>query len=245
MRLRQHTLDVDGLALSYAEGDFDGAPLVLLHGLAARWQAFGPLIPALSTSWHLIALDLRGHGASGRAGDRYGIDDFAHDVVALLEARADEPAVVYGHSLGGWTGLWVAAHRPDLVRALVVADSAIDPAGIPAEAAISYLADLPITLRSMSKSLKQLDPQVMDAYHEGRLTDGFDAGDLFGRISCPVLLLQASPEHGGLMSDDDVAWALRELTDVRHTRFDALGHGLHVEDAPAVLAAVEPFLSKI
>ena len=66
--LTERTFDAGDVSLNYAEGPPAGPPLVLLHGSSLRWQHFLPVIPLLGWRWHLYALDLRGHGRSGRGG---------------------------------------------------------------------------------------------------------------------------------------------------------------------------------
>lgn len=247
MRPAERRIEVAGLGLNYGDGGAPDRPtLLLLHGLAARWQVFGPLLPHLVDDWHVIAPDLRGHGTSDRAVDGYRIPQFTADVRGLLaEVEPDGgPVFVYGHSLGGWIGLCLAAELPDAVRGLVVADTAIYPEHIDPDYAVSYLADLPIAMRSMAKSLKQLDGAVMDAFRSGELLDGYDPDDVLPRVRCPVLLLQADPACNGLMNDADVEHARDLLPGLRHVRFDGVGHALHVEDAPAVHRAVAPFLEE-
>lgn len=245
MRPREQSFDAGEVDLNYSERGSEGPPLLLLHGLAARWQAFGPLLPALAADWHLYILDLRGHGKSGRTPGHYRVPDIAADAVAFLQRQVGEPTVLYGHSLGGWVALWVAAQRPDLARAVIVGDSAIFPDNIDPDLAVSYLADMPIALRSLAQSLNQMDPDVMARFRAGQLTDGYDPEELLPRVTCPVLLLQAGPAQGGLMTDTDVNRALVLLPNARHVRFDDLGHGLHVQNAEEVLAALLPFLAEL
>jgi pimeloyl-ACP methyl ester carboxylesterase len=242
-RLREHPFEAGEITINYAEGGAaDGPPLVLLHGLAARWQAFGPLLPALSLDWHLYAPDFRGHGASGKAPGHYGLPDYVRDTLAFLRAKVTPPAVLYGHSLGGWVGEVIAAEHPELVRALIIGDSALWTESLDPDMSISYLTDLPIALRSLAKSLTQLDPDALAAFRDGRLVADYDPDRLLPKITCPVLLLQGNPAHGSLMTDADAARALAILPDARHRRFDDLGHGLHVENAEPILAAVTGFL---
>lgn len=231
------------IELNYAEGQSDGRPpLLLLHGLAARWQVFAPLIPAFASRWHLYAPDLRGHGQSGWALPKYELGDFVDDVLALVDERIGEPTLVYGHSIGGWLALAAAAARPDTIRAVVVGDTAIYPQGIDPDFAVSYLMKLPIAMRSLAKSLNQMDPDVMAYFRAGGEGLAFRPEEVLPRVSCPVLLLQGNPELGALMTDSDVEKALSMLPQATHFRFDGLGHGLHVEDAGAVLDVVVPFL---
>lgn len=245
MRSREQSFDAGAVTLNYTELGQSGPPLLLLHGLAARWQTFGPILPALAADWHLYLLDLRGHGKSGRAPGHYTVPDFAADTVAFLTVHIGTPTVLYGHSLGGWVALWIAARYPALVRAVIAGDSAIFPGNMDPNAAISYLADLPLAMRSLSQSLNQLDPEVMAVFHAGHLTDGYAPEELLPHVTCPTLLLQASPAYGGLMTDEDVDHALRLLPNAQCVRFADLGHGLHVENAEPILAAVGEFLATV
>lgn len=111
------------LAVHYAEGPDNGPPLVLLHGLTWRWQVFLPLLPALTETWHVFVPDLRGHGRSGRMANGYRGQDYCADLVPFLRNCVPQPAVIFGHSLGGMIALHIAATSPELVRALVLADN--------------------------------------------------------------------------------------------------------------------------
>lgn len=243
-RPTEHALDTGELQLHYAEAGDGDSFLLLLHGLGARWQVFGPVLPALTSRWHVLAPDLRGHGQSGRTPGRYGLPNFVGDVHALLDVYGAERVLLWGHSLGGWIGLHLAATRPERVSALVVADSAIYPEHLDPDAAFSYLADLPLALRSLARSLQQLDPAVMSAFRSGELLDGYDADALLPRVICPTLLLQADPDRDGLMTDAAAQRAIAALPRAVHRRFDGIGHGLHVEDAARVLEAALPFLDE-
>lgn len=244
-RVSEHQFQAGDVTLNYAVGGSAGPRMVMLHGLGARWQAFVPLVLPLVQEWRLYLLDLRGHGQSGRAPGRYTLADFAGDAGTFIEHLVTPPVVLYGHSLGGWVALELAARRPELVRAAIVGDTALYPEHLDPDLAISYLSDLPIAMRSLAKSLAQLDPDVMRAFRTGDLTKDYAPERVLSRIDCPVLLLQADPQLGGLMSDSDVARGLALLQYGSHASFPGLGHGLHVENAEPVLEAVTRFLSNL
>jgi pimeloyl-ACP methyl ester carboxylesterase len=128
--LVEHSFDAGEVRLNYAEGPAHGPPLVLLHGLGRRWQVFLPVIPALSLRWHIFAPDLRGHGKSSRVAGGYRGPQYADDIARLLRERVSAPAVLFGHSLGGMLGMWVAAHHTELVRALILGDNMIVAQGL-------------------------------------------------------------------------------------------------------------------
>ncbi len=114
------------VTLNYAEGAATGPPLVLLHGGSARWQSALPLIPDLSEQWHVYVPDLRGHGQSGHVPDSYRLKDYVADIVSFLEQVVEEPAILFGHSLGGHIAILVAAQYPHLVRGLLIGDAPFD-----------------------------------------------------------------------------------------------------------------------
>ncbi len=95
-------------------------PLVLVHGGAAHawWWSF--TAPLLADTHHVVALDLSGHGDSGRRGEyRFGL--WADEVLAVAHALpADAPPLLVGHSMGGMVAMF-AAQRPDPGLAAVVA----------------------------------------------------------------------------------------------------------------------------
>lgn len=100
--------------------------IVLLHGAFLSRAAWRPVEEALSHSCHLLSMDLPAHGS--RAADVFSVPVAAAAVAAEIELRAAFPAVLAGHSLGGYVALAVAAARPDLVSGLVLSGSSRSPA---------------------------------------------------------------------------------------------------------------------
>ena len=74
--------------------------------------------------------------------------------------------------------------------------------------------------------------------------DGYEMKTLLPAIQCPVLLLQADPERGAAMSNEDVAQALPLLKSPEHVMLPGLSHMLFIEDKAAFLNAIEAFLAK-
>lgn len=124
--------DFRGSAVSihYAEGPATGRPLVLLHGMARDWRSFSILLPNLASRFHVFALDLRGHGGSGRARLGYRVSQFADDVDEFLGMRLPQGAVVFGHSIGAMVGMSLAARSQSKISALIVGDSMISPSNL-------------------------------------------------------------------------------------------------------------------
>jgi pimeloyl-ACP methyl ester carboxylesterase len=97
---------------------------VVLHGGSGRRQQADGLLALLPQACDVVVPDLRGHGESSHTPGRYRLEDFAGDVASLCDALFDgEPAIIYGHSLGGQVALVLAAERPDLARAVIIGDA--------------------------------------------------------------------------------------------------------------------------
>jgi pimeloyl-ACP methyl ester carboxylesterase len=120
--LKEQRFSAGPVTINFVEGPPSGPPLVLLHGGGDRWQDFLPLIPSLLPRWHVFALDLRGHGKSGRMPGQYRPEQYVLDIKAFLERQVTERAVLFGHSLGGWIALIVAAELQEKIHALILGD---------------------------------------------------------------------------------------------------------------------------
>ena len=109
----------------------EGIPVVLLHGLTAtrRYVVMGSR--SLERSGHrVIAYDARGHGRSSPAASpgAYTYADLGEDLLAVLDDRGIDRAVLAGASMGAHTLLWAALRAPERVAGLVVITPAYDPA---------------------------------------------------------------------------------------------------------------------
>ncbi len=128
--ITEHTLTAGDASLHYARGPSSGPPLLFLHGVLRGWQDFLPLIPPLTARWHVHALDFRGHGRSSPRPGRYCVVDYVEDAAAFLKHGCDEPAVLYGHSLGAMVALAVAGGpHADAVKAVVLEDPPFETVG--------------------------------------------------------------------------------------------------------------------
>jgi pimeloyl-ACP methyl ester carboxylesterase len=99
----------------------EGPTALLLHGFAGHAEEWTETAAWLTDRCHVLALDARGHGRSERR--PADVSRAAHVADAVFAFGADGPAILIGQSLGGVTALLVAAERPDLARALVVAEA--------------------------------------------------------------------------------------------------------------------------
>jgi len=100
-----------------------GAPVILIHGIAASLHDWDELIPELSQNGYACyASDLLGHGESPKLNSRaYQMDwMFEHFVNWMTSLRLTEPAILIGHSLGGYIALEYARRFSAWTRGLVL-----------------------------------------------------------------------------------------------------------------------------
>ncbi len=116
------TVEVDGVSISVMAWGDRGAPtLVLVHGGAAHAQWWAPLAPMLADEFRVVALDMSGHGESGRR-DTYSVASWAGEVLAVAGAAGGRGRpVVVGHSMGGFVTIATAAlHGTELEGAIII-----------------------------------------------------------------------------------------------------------------------------
>jgi len=92
-----------------------GRPLVLLHGITLRADVWAPQFHHLADRYRVIAVDLRGHGASRAGRDGFGIPRLAADLATLLEGLDLHDAIVVGHSMGGMTAMQFCGDFPEVL----------------------------------------------------------------------------------------------------------------------------------
>ncbi len=125
-RVECGSVDVDRAPIAYrAWGEPGSAGLVLAHGGAAHARWWDHIAPLLATGHRVVALDLSGHGDSGRR-DRYDLDQWATEVRAVANAASiSGPPVIIGHSMGGFVALRAAGLYGSELEGVVVIDSPV------------------------------------------------------------------------------------------------------------------------
>ena len=268
---RRRTLQVGSLALHALEWGEPGRPaLAFLHGGSAHAHWFDAVVPALGERYHVISLDQRGHGASQWAPrPAYATEDFASDLLGVIDALGWRRMTLIGHSMGGHNAMAFAAWHPERMERLVVIDSR--PA-IPADRlqTMHRRGDRgPMrheTLESAIRSFRLLpretvaDPRLLAhlaregiTERDGRFLYRFDpacngrrrptdAWTLLDRIAAPTLLVRG--EHSPILPREMAADMLARLRHARLVEIPGTYHHL-VLDAPLAFAKVlEEFLSE-
>ena len=251
----------------YYESKGSGPTLLLIAGFACDLSIWSKLVSALAGQWRVIAFDNRGVGRSSAPDSPYTIRQMADDTAALLDALAVPQAHVAGHSMGGQIAQELAIHFPDKVRSLQLLATCAKPdernraiieswGEMPGkvDAALAARLSLPWVYTERLYARPNAIQQVIDIlatspppaphgiYHQSRAVMAFDASRRLTAIRCPTLVLAGA---------EDVLLPVRFSEELHRgihgSEFVVLpqtGHGLTIESADAVAAAMQTFLAK-
>jgi N-formylmaleamate deformylase len=119
---RTGVCEINGINIHYRRTGGSRPPLVLLHGLTGSGACWIPLARALEGEYDVVMPDARGHGLSSAPLDGYRYEDYARDVVGLIDGLGLSAPVLLGHSMGGMTAAVVASELADCIRGVILAD---------------------------------------------------------------------------------------------------------------------------
>ena len=105
------------------QGYDDGVPVVLSHALGVDHRMWDALAAELGHMHPVLRYDHRGHGESARPAGPYSIDELVDDAARLIGEWGHGPVVFVGLSMGGMVGQGLGIRHPDLLRALVLANT--------------------------------------------------------------------------------------------------------------------------
>jgi 3-oxoadipate enol-lactonase len=118
-------LQLNDISLHYVEdGPADGPPVVFANSLGTSMALWDKLIPLLPKGLRLIRYDKRGHGQSDVPAAPYAMGTLIRDAEALMDHLQVRNALFVGLSIGGLIAQGLATKRPDLVRAMVLSNTA-------------------------------------------------------------------------------------------------------------------------
>lgn len=244
-----------------------GRPLVLLHAFPLCADLWTPQLESAPQGWRFLAPDLRGFGASRRAGARH-VDDHAADVLSLADALGLDRFALGGLSMGGYVAFALLRRAAGRVTALVLADTradadgpearahrarlretlALDGAAGVAEAMVprllgpTTLRERPVLVDWVREQITSTPPQALDDAIEALLTRPDSTADL-GRVEVPSLVICGKED---VLTPPDVHRGLHEA--LRISALVALGgagHLSNVEAPEAFIAALHGFLATI
>ena len=264
---RERLIDTAEAPLAIVEFANPGkAAVVLLHGIGSRGESWWPVIGPLAERFHVVQVDLRGHGASAKPERGYLMEHYAADLDALLDALGLAAPRLVGHSLGALVALVWASRHPSRAAALVLEDPSLrTPPTIldafagwqqlaaltPAQAAAWYRQEYPAwsdddcwrraeTITSTAPGVfAELRAEAADALANGTT----DRTHILAGVQSPALLLHGNPELGGMVLPEDAERFVQIMPRARAVSIPTAGHNLHRDAPDDFLAAAIPFLA--
>lgn len=251
---------VEGARLYYQSAGA-GRPLLLLHGLGSNSHDWEFQIPEFARHFHVIAPDLRGHGASARTGG-YSVERFAADTWQLLDQLGVPQADVLGYSMGGAVAMQMALDRPGGVHRLVLSNTLpsfrtdtlakrwqlwsrlflmgwLGPRRL-SEVMSRRLYPRPDQAALRERVARRNAENDRNVYLETvRALTRWSVADRLDRLRLPVLVLSA--EHDYFLRHETDAF-VAALPDARAVHFPGTRHGLPLELPEPFNRAVLEFL---
>ena len=258
----------NGESLAYLTlGDPNGPAVVLVHGYTDNARDWVPLIPYLSKHFHLVVVDLRGHGRSSKPDCCYTLPDFAYDIVLLLDSLGIRQADIVGHSLGSFIAQTFAETWPERTRKVVLISSSggPPPGAPPRKPQFDFAAQIrqlkepldpdspfmvswwdsptPVDadfIRRQRRDSAAIPLRVWLAVLDQGLGNPADLQRTLPRLQAPALLIWGSADP---IMEPEVRATLRQALPRAQVKiFEGLGHNPFWEDPRGCAAVINAFL---
>jgi pimeloyl-ACP methyl ester carboxylesterase len=257
--------DVQGTKLAaYVKGD--GPPLLLVHGFPLDHHMWEAQIAEFSKTHQVIAVDLRGFGASAPAEGTTTMRQFADDCAAVLDALdIQEPVTFCGLSMGGYVAWqFVGLHTKRLARLILcdtraIADTPEAAAGrhkmaehvmkagtefvaqamLPKLFATSTAAERPQLIESARAMINRASPSGIAAAARG-MAERPDVTAMLPTIRVPTLVIVG--EQDAISTVDEMRSIAAAMPNAEFVVIPHAGHMSTMENPEAVNAAMRRFL---
>ncbi len=254
-------LTVNGVDL-YWESTGEGPALLFLHGLGSSTCDWDAQVAHFARDWRAIALDLRGHGRSGKPPGPYSVGQFADDVAGFIRQVADAPVHLVGWSMGGMIAFEVALRAPRLLASMTIVNSGPELVLRTLTQKLEFAKRFAIVrllgMRRMGAALAaRLYPEPGQAYLRAQMSErwarnerrayadslralvGWSVMDRLAEIATPTLVVAADQDYTPVAWKR--AWAAR-MPDARVAVVAGSRHGTPVDRPDALNATLEEFL---
>jgi esterase len=262
-------ITVNGLRLHYLDwGSPEKPPFIMLHGISRVAHQFDHLAPWFQADYHVIALDMRGHGDSAWSPEgAYLVEDYVRDLEAMVDQLNLRGITLLGNSTGGRVVQVYAGLHPDRVERLISEDVGPERTTDIAAAFTRQVeqeangwASEEELLASLRKSNSKTPEAILAAYAhfgskkraDGRiewkrdpaLAKGFVPTELWRfveKIQCPTLYILGGSSR--IVPPESQTRLMQTLPNVRIEIMPGLGHYPDQENTADFVRIVKAFLA--
>jgi 3-oxoadipate enol-lactonase len=260
--MREHVID----GMRYLEAGA-GWPVVLIHGFPLSADMWRPQLARVPDGWRYIAPDLRGFGksvwpAGGSHQRQTSMDDYAHDVVLLLDRLEIDNATIGGLSMGGYVTFALFRLAPERFTGMILADTRAPGDSADGKAARVSMRKL-VATRGPSAVADQMLPKLLSADAEpdavafvrdmiegtpaetidaalGALMERPDSTPDLPRMSCPTIVVVGARDEITPVAESERMQQLMPRS--RLTIIPRAGHLANVERPAEFAHALHDFL---
>lgn len=253
----------DGTRLYWKlDGAADRPPLMLLNAIGTDMSLWERALPQLLSTFRVLRMDTRGHGASDASGGDYSLKMLAEDAMAVMDAAGIGKAIVAGVSLGGMIAMELALSAPERLEALalICTSAQIDPAIWHERIArirvggMSVIAEA-VMQRFFSPAFARSHPEIVAGVNDhliAMLPQGYlgaaaairdmQLTDRLTRISTPALVIAGTRDISTPYQSHGAA-IVTTIKNARGLQLDC-AHAAPLEAPGAVAAALREFVAE-
>ena len=263
-------LSLQGVRLHYYRTGGNKPAVVLAHGFSDNGLCWTAVAQALEAQYDLVMYDARGHGLSELPEAGTDRDVASEDLAGLVRSLGLDKPVLMGHSMGAGTVAGAAARYPELARGVVLEDPGWRTEGpspsaqerttwlermrqdalrfkamtrdeLLVEFRAKYSAWSEAEIGPLADSALQFNPRV------AQLLGGPHPGwqEVARAIACPVLLITADPDRGGIVTPEVAAEAAGLLRQGQVVHIPGAGHSVRRDQFGPYMEAVKAFLAQV
>lgn len=258
---------INGMTVAYSDQG-KGSPLVFIHAFPLSKIMWQPQVDALEDFYRVITIDLRGHGESDTVLWNDTLDNYAADVIDLLDDLGISQAIFIGLSMGGYVLFSIYRNYANRVKAMVLADTRAQSdseegkAGRRSMAQMAFndgasaIADLmlpklltPSTMKHHPKIVEQVRQMILQTPTAGIIVDLMamaarpDSTDLLRTISCPTLVIVGEEDQATPVAESQ--YLTNRIPNSTLVTIPAAGHLSNYEQPAAFNRALQTFLDNL
>lgn len=258
---------INGINLAYTDQG-QGHALIFIHAFPLSSAMWEPQVQEFSKQYRVITVDLRGHGESDTFLWHYTLDDYAEDVRELVTHLGIKHATFIGLSMGGYTLFALYRTFPELVNAMVLADTRAQAdsdeakAGRLAMAQTAYqegppaIAEImipkllaPATIEHRKDLVEQVRAIILKNQASGMIVDLMamaqrpDSTPLLSHISCPTLVLVG--ENDVATPPPEAQYMAERICNAQLVIIPNAGHASNLEEPDQFNQALDSFVKTL